>query len=199
MAEEKKIWSDADIKILISLYEENPLLWDVRFSNYRNRNKKQETLKLIATKLNTDSNEISRKLHNLGSQFMQEVKKLKIKKSGSGTDEIFISTWPYFSALKFIQRSVDNSDTTDNLVNLLNQPMDDEQIYGDYGASEMRQIKHPANKRKLRRFINEAIMSIADIDSAESNVSSPSSHTSLVPQYDSENSYMLNISIINIT
>lgn len=119
MTDGRKMWSDAEIKTLISLYEENPILWDVRSVNYQNRNKKQDTLKLIATKLNTDSNEISRKLHNLRSQFMQEVKKLKIKKSGSGTDEIFISTWLYFSALKFIQCSVDNSDTTDNLVSIL--------------------------------------------------------------------------------
>lgn len=68
-------------------------------------------------------------------------------------------------------------------VDLLNQPADDEQIYGDYIASEMRQIKNPANKRKLRRLINEAVMRIADMDAAEQespnllNISSPSYST----------------------
>ncbi|KAJ8942302.1 hypothetical protein NQ314_010098 [Rhamnusium bicolor] len=251
MAEDKKVWTNAEVKILISLYEENPILWDVRSATYRNRNKKQEMLELIATKLNTNVNEITRKLHNLRSQFMQEVKKLKIKKSGAGTDEVYISNWPYFSALKFMQRSVDNTETTDNLnsnlsqsepfvqesgpsevhvttesrsppqkkrsnkkngsnscatasseeikkaVSLLNQPVDDEQIYGDYVASEMREIKNPKNKRKLRRLINEAIKQISDIDAAElesSNISNmstpsntPSSLTPMLSPFDYSN------------
>lgn len=116
MSEEKKVWTNEEIRMLIYFYEENPVLWNVRSPSYRNRNTKQEALKLIATKFNTDVNEITRKLHNLRSQFMQEIKKTKSKKSGAGSDEVYISKWPYFSALKFIERSVDNSETTDNLV-----------------------------------------------------------------------------------
>lgn len=69
----------------------------MRSPSYRNQNKKQDALKLIANKFNTDINEISRNLHNLRSQFMQEIKKMKIKKSGAGSDEEYISNWPYFS------------------------------------------------------------------------------------------------------
>lgn len=32
----------------------------------------------------------------------QELKKMKKTKSGSGTDEIYDSKWPYFAALKFL-------------------------------------------------------------------------------------------------
>nr|CAI5869348.1 unnamed protein product [Callosobruchus analis] len=32
----------------------------------------------------------------------QEIKKIKKKKSGAGTNEIYVSNWPYFSALKFL-------------------------------------------------------------------------------------------------
>ncbi|PSN38035.1 hypothetical protein C0J52_21385, partial [Blattella germanica] len=39
--------------------------------------------------------------------------------------------------------------------NLINHPVDNEQVFGDYVASELRQIKIPANERMLRRLINE--------------------------------------------
>lgn len=116
MSAEKKVWSDGEIQTLIALYEENSILWDVRAENYRNRVKKQEVLESLAVKFNTTSNEISRKLHNLRSQFMQELKKIKKRKSGTGADEVYLSPWPYFSALKFIGPSASNALTTDNLV-----------------------------------------------------------------------------------
>ncbi|XP_066992709.1 general transcription factor II-I repeat domain-containing protein 2 [Anabrus simplex] len=63
-------------------------------------------------------------------------------------------------------------------VNLLNHPTDNEQIFGDYVASELRELKMPANKRKLKRLINQAIMDVAECDasdweSSRSNVPSP--------------------------
>ncbi|KFM79699.1 hypothetical protein X975_09670, partial [Stegodyphus mimosarum] len=44
---------------------------------------------------------------------------------------------------------------------------DNEDIFGIYVASEMRQLKNPANKRKLKRLINEAIMQVSDLDASE--------------------------------
>jgi hypothetical protein len=120
MMENKKLWNDGEVKLLIATYEENPILWDVHSTNYRDRTKKQATLQTIATKFNTDCGEITRKLHNLRSQFMQEVKKIKKKKSGEGLDEVYISNWPYYSALKFIQQSVNTTETTGSLVSTFN-------------------------------------------------------------------------------
>jgi hypothetical protein len=74
MSTDKKKWSDDDIWQLISLYEQIPMLWNVKSVQYRDRAKKQENLQIIATKLATTQGEVTRKLHNLRSQFMQELK-----------------------------------------------------------------------------------------------------------------------------
>ncbi|KAJ8950060.1 hypothetical protein NQ314_008066, partial [Rhamnusium bicolor] len=93
--------------------------------------------------------------------------------------------------------AIASSEEIKKAVSLLNQPVDDEQIYGYYVASEMREIKKPKNKRKLRRLINEAIKQISDIDAAElesSNISNmstpsntPSSLTSMLSPFNYSN------------
>jgi hypothetical protein len=85
MMENKKLWNDGEVKLLIATYKENPILWDVHSTNYRDRTKEQATLQTIATKFNTDCGEITRKLHNLRSQFMQEVKKIKKEETWRGS------------------------------------------------------------------------------------------------------------------
>lgn len=52
-------------------------------------------------------------------------------------------------------------------VHVLNQPNDDAQIFGDYVASELRQLRNQANRRTLKRLINEAIMRVSDLDASE--------------------------------
>lgn len=63
--------------------------------------------------------------------------------------------------------SSSSSEEMSKAVKALYKPHDEEQIFGEYIASEMRQLKNPANKIKLKRVINEAIMKIADEDAAE--------------------------------
>ncbi|CAH2010323.1 unnamed protein product [Acanthoscelides obtectus] len=45
----------------------------------------------------------------------QELKKTEILKSGSGADEIYISKWPYFDALKFLKPIVSTSHTKSSM------------------------------------------------------------------------------------
>lgn len=113
---EKKCWSKDDTFSLITQWELYPELWDVKSKNYRNRIKKQNALKELAVKFNTVESEVSRKLHNLRTQYHQELRRIKTKKSGDGADDVYISTWEFFNVLKFI--SCDHSDPTtiDNLV-----------------------------------------------------------------------------------
>lgn len=47
------------------------------------------------------------------------IKKTKQTKSGSGTDEIYFSKWPYFNGLKFLIPFLSGSSTQSNLVNNL--------------------------------------------------------------------------------
>ena len=58
-------------------------------------------------------------------------------------------------------------DIIQKALKLVRQPADDEQIFGDYVACELRLLKFPANKRKLKRVISEAIVQTADSDAVE--------------------------------
>lgn len=118
----KKTWCDTEIRLLIAKYEEHSLLWDVNSFDYRNRMKKQQILQDIAIIFNTDPSEILRKIHNLRSQFLQELKKIKARKNSTGSDEFSYSTWPYFTALKFIQSSMNNTLNGDHTVSDLRAP-----------------------------------------------------------------------------
>lgn len=107
-------WSREETIQLIGFYECNPCLWDNRHADYKNRNKKSSVLNSIAQEFSTTENEISRKLHNLRSQWQNELKKIKVKKSGSGQDDLYKSNWGYFEALKFLD--VGSAPSTDALV-----------------------------------------------------------------------------------
>lgn len=45
----------------------------------------------------------------------QELKKTKNTKSGSGTDEMYTSKWPYFAALKFLIPILTSSQTKSSM------------------------------------------------------------------------------------
>jgi len=46
----------------------------------------------------------------------QELHKVAKRKSGSGVEQVYTSTWPYFSASKFIVPSLSLRESTSNLV-----------------------------------------------------------------------------------
>jgi hypothetical protein len=76
-------------------------------------------------------------------------------------------------------------------LNLIQQPNDQEQIFGDYVASELRELKNPENRRKLKRLINHAIMQISDIDASEVNPTQPLSALPSLPSTYSSSSNTL--------
>lgn len=59
----------------------------------------------IAEEMEIDSSEIASKLHNLRCQYNGELRKLKLKKSISGTDKSYVSRWEFFNALKFLSNA----------------------------------------------------------------------------------------------
>lgn len=68
MAAVRKEWSKDDTCNLISIYEENSVLWDTKNNEYRNRETKNKILLEIAANFNCSPEEIQRKLHNLRNQ-----------------------------------------------------------------------------------------------------------------------------------
>lgn len=99
----KKEWLKSEIEELILMYQGKPELWDVTTAMYKNRIKKQDALKELADEFSTTTEEIQRKIHNLRNQFSSELKKHKKIKSGQSTDELYVSKWPYYNLLSFLQ------------------------------------------------------------------------------------------------
>lgn len=98
---EKKLWSMTDTNQLIFMYENRPELWNVKCKHYKNRMKKQYALNEMAETFSVTIEEVYRKLHNLRTQFNNEIRKGK-KFSDEDNGEVFISRWPYFNQLKFL-------------------------------------------------------------------------------------------------
>lgn len=112
---DKKEWLKAEIDELINMYHGKPELWDVKCKVYKDRVKKHNALTEIAGELNTTIEEIQRKIHNLRNQFNSEFKKITKTKSGQGTNELYVSKWPYYKSLLFLQGGFVCKSTIGNL------------------------------------------------------------------------------------
>ncbi|XP_030378065.1 uncharacterized protein LOC115626749 [Scaptodrosophila lebanonensis] len=177
------MWDREKTIKLIELYENYSVLWDVSSADYTNKHKKQNAYREIAEKLDKSDDEIKTKIHHLRTQFLQEVRRVKQKKSGQGTSDNYTSKWEFFDALKFIKnddvpstskakkRKRDEIEFKDeDLIikkasALLDKPADDHQVFGDFVASELRLLKSHQNRLLLRRKIQRAILEVSEIDS----------------------------------
>lgn len=102
----KKAWTHSDVADLISMYRSMHCLWEVNSPDYKDRNKRNHCLEAMAVKFNTTPSEITRKIHNLRSQFHSERQKLLQRKSLYGSHHRCISKWPHFDSLRFLKKSI---------------------------------------------------------------------------------------------
>nr|XP_044248862.1 uncharacterized protein LOC108066816 [Drosophila takahashii] len=109
------MWDRENTIKLIELYENYSVLWDVSSADYRNKHKKQNAFHEMAKKLDKSDDEIKTKIHHLRTQFLQEVRRVKKKKSGQGTSGNYTSKWEFFDALKFIKNDDGNNFKIQNL------------------------------------------------------------------------------------
>lgn len=75
-------WKRPALEVLLKLYREHPILYDMRHSKYYNKSERQKALNTIIDMLEdhrpgTTSNEILRKIQSMRTQFGQELTKMK--------------------------------------------------------------------------------------------------------------------------
>ncbi|KRG07126.1 uncharacterized protein Dmoj_GI26314, isoform B [Drosophila mojavensis] len=109
------MWDREKTIELIELYENFAVLWDVSSADYKNKYKKQNAYREIAEKLNKSDDEIKTKIHHLRTQFLQEVRRVKQKKSDQGKLDNYTSKWEFFDALKFIKNDDGNNYKIQNI------------------------------------------------------------------------------------
>ncbi|KAH8264412.1 hypothetical protein KR038_008316 [Drosophila bunnanda] len=110
------MWDRESTIKLIELYENQSVLWDVSSQDYKDKHKKQNAYRAIGEELGKSDDDLKTKIHNLRTQFFQEVRRVKQKKSDQGTSDNHTSKWEFFDALKFIQNDDGNNDKIENLV-----------------------------------------------------------------------------------
>lgn len=80
------------------------------------RVKKQKMLEEVGSVLGVTPQDVSAKIHSLRTQFNRECSREKKTKSGSSSDETFVSKWEYMSSLQFLKINAVDSITISNLV-----------------------------------------------------------------------------------
>ena len=101
-------WRLADISLLISLYKEYPVLWNVKLKEYKDRNAKELAYGKIQKVFenhteNITLEQIKKKIHTLRSQYKREIKLVReSKKSGMGADDVYNAKLWCFSQLDFL-------------------------------------------------------------------------------------------------
>lgn len=98
------MWSEEKVNDLIELYRHHPVLWDVTHKNYKNRNLKNDALRIISLTLNCEVLEVERKITVILAQFRKTRHKvLNMKKSGMTAEEIDKNIWYGYRKLKFLE------------------------------------------------------------------------------------------------
>lgn len=116
--------------------------------------------------LGVSSQEASAKFHTLRTQFNRESAREKKTKSGSSSNELYVSKWEYMSCLQFLRINTVISVTTSNLcdeicdeissdVILSSESSDTQSEYSDASSSsnkKKRRIQIIGNNAKKKRY-----------------------------------------------
>lgn len=90
--------SENTMKLIETMEKECKELWDTKNPLNKDRNARQARLEFLADIFGTTSEEMSRKIHNLRTQFNNELRKIKRR-------QVVRSGWEYFDALSFLMRA----------------------------------------------------------------------------------------------
>ncbi|XP_055543493.1 uncharacterized protein LOC129729039 [Wyeomyia smithii] len=98
-------WKRPALEVLLKLYREHPILYDMRHSKYYNKTERQKALNTIIDMLEdhrpgTTTNDILRKIQSMRTQFGQELSKLKRKQSNG---QRYVPTVWWYNYLSFLK------------------------------------------------------------------------------------------------
>ncbi|KAG8289154.1 hypothetical protein J6590_003489 [Homalodisca vitripennis] len=167
----QQLWDREKILTLIKLYEQHSLLWNPREENYKMKNKRNDSLKVIATEIGADVEVVKKKIDSLLSQYRRE-KKIAESKSGMGSDEKKTHWWvlkhfaflndkftprPTYSSLQPQQEVIENSYQQEDMI-------EDEEKVGEgstrdalsiYGENIASRLKNICNRRRQLILMNK--------------------------------------------
>lgn len=107
----KLTWtSENTMKLIETMEKECKELWDTKHPANRDRLARQAKHEYLANIFGTSAEEISRKIHNLRTQFNNELRKIKRRQASTSVSSLCEggqggSGWEYFDALSFLLRA----------------------------------------------------------------------------------------------
>lgn len=119
-------WNCNNIVDFLKIYEQYPLLWNIKHKDYLNIKLKDEMFKKLYADLETeglvmgiDEKQLKAKIKNLKDVYRNELAKIeKSKKSGSGIDEIYSPRLTWFNSANFFREVLSTRHSQSNLVSL---------------------------------------------------------------------------------
>ncbi|XP_025203180.1 uncharacterized protein LOC112600218 [Melanaphis sacchari] len=115
-------WGEDTTFKFVSEYIKHESLWNIKCLLYKNKQAKLSACNEIQKNMNIPGfgeKEIKLKIKNIRSTYSQELKKIKdSKRSGAGTDTIYVPSIKWFNILYDTLRSI-NSELTESHSNLV--------------------------------------------------------------------------------
>nr|CAI5823864.1 unnamed protein product [Callosobruchus analis] len=111
-------WTDELVVTFIKNIQGHPCLWNPRDKNKKNRNKVQDAFQAISAAMDIEINELKKKKETLFQTYRNYRRKVACsQKSGAGTDDVYIPSWPpYFDLDAFLHGIYTPKGTFDTLV-----------------------------------------------------------------------------------
>ena len=127
-------------------------MWDVKSEQYKHRIARDEALSSIASHFNIPKIEISRKLHNIRSQYSNERTKLR-RLATSGSAATVSSKWQHFASLDFLGDSIEARPSKSNI---------SEEPEGEHKEDHISSREPQLRKRKAKKDSFNDLLQLAE-------------------------------------
>ena len=134
---------------LISFYQNNECLWNYNIPEYHTNSNKDLLLDCLVKELEDKytKEDIQRKWKSLLKVYRQEHEKVQKKPSGSGTNDVYRSSWEFYAHLQF----------TNSICNDTEETIDP--ISGPSSTKKRQKERHDIENKKLALF-EQAVVAI---------------------------------------
>lgn len=122
-------WNTNNISLFLQVYQQFPTLWNIKDKDYSNKSLRDTSFKRLMSELNEnqllgemDAKLLKSKIKSIKDVYRTELQKIeKSKKSGCGTDEVYVPKLSWFKDATYLSEVVTTRSSTSNLVSKFNQ------------------------------------------------------------------------------
>lgn len=122
-------WNTSNISLFLQVYQQFPTLWNIKDKDYSNKSLRDLSFKQLMAELKEnqllgemDAKLLKSKIKSIKDVYRTEIQKIeKSKKSGCGTDEVYVPKLSWFKDATYLSEVVTTRSSTSNLVSTFNE------------------------------------------------------------------------------